>query len=122
MQHHSNLGIPKGKEMEKGIETLFEKKNERKISEPGGEKSHASSGSTEGPCGEIHPTELSGQLRMRMSCPEHNLFFQRQRRWQFPLAENAQSPSPKMAFIGISMCREIEHTCISHQSMPKGYS
>ena len=43
------IGIPEGEEEEHGIENLFEKNNDRKLSEPVERKSHAISGSTEGP-------------------------------------------------------------------------
>ena len=43
------MGIPEGEEKEQGIETLFEKKNDRKFSELGEGKKHTSSGSREGP-------------------------------------------------------------------------
>ena len=49
---HNNIritGTPEGGEKEQGIETLFEKNNDRKLSEPGEGENHTSSGSTESP-------------------------------------------------------------------------
>ena len=39
-----------------------------------------------------------------------------------PSSRECPEPFYEMAFIGISMCRDIQHTCIAHQSMSKVYS
>ena len=56
-------------------------------------------------CGILCPVELSQPPWVRMSHPGHNLLFQRKRRWQFPLVENAPSPSPKRLLLGLVFAR-----------------
>ena len=47
-----------------------------------------------------HPSELSRPLWMRISCPGHNLLFQQERRWQFPLIENDRALLLKWRLLG----------------------
>ena len=52
-------------------------------------------------CGRPHPAELSRPRQMRMSHPGHILLLRWERRWRFPLVENAPNPSPKWLLLGL---------------------
>ena len=39
-----------------------------------------------------------------------------------PSSGECPKPFSERAFIGIGMCRDIQHICIAHQSMSKSYS
>ena len=56
-----------------------------------------------------------------MSWPGHNLSGGGK---GLAILSSGQCPQPfsERAFIGISMCRGIQHACIAHQSMSEDYS
>ena len=71
-------------------------------------------------CGELCPVELSQPPRMRIIVLE-TIYCSDRKGGGDSSGEYPESFS-ETAFIGISMCRDIQHTCIAHQSISKGYS
>ena len=71
------------------------------------------------PRGEPHPAE-SSQSWMKWVGPDTICLGEEG--LVIPSSGERPEPFSKMAFIGIGICRGIQHACIAHQSMSKGYS
>ena len=69
-----------------------------------------------------HPAELSWPPRMRINHPGHNLIVPVGKGMAISSSGECPKPFSQTVFIGNGMCRYIQHTCIAHQSMSKGYS